>query len=269
MISTGITAGVIGWPIQHSKSPLIHRFWLRQLGLDGDYARFAVAPHQLEQALRALPALGLAGVNVTVPHKVAVIPHLDRVEQVAKDIGAVNTILVRGADLVGTNTDMAGFLEPLAGMAGKRAVVVGAGGAARAVLVGLRQQGIAHVTVLNRTPARAAGLLKKLAVPGEARPLDAPLPAADLLVNTSPLGMHGQPPLALDLAPLPRTAIVYDIVYAPLQTALLQQAAALGLATIDGLRMLVGQAAIAFERFYGVPPPRSADDELRRLLLAS
>lgn len=261
------TAGVIGWPIAHSKSPLIHRFWLKALQIDGDYARFAVAPEQLPQALRALPALGLAGVNVTVPHKVAVLPHLTRVEPVAQAIGAVNTVLVRDGELVGTNTDMAGFLEPLAGRAVKRAVVVGAGGAARAILLGLRQLGVCHVTLLNRTPERAGELLRQLQVPGEALPLAAGVPEADLLVNASSLGMHGQPPLALDLSSLPDGAIVYDIVYAPLQTPLLRQAQRRGLATIDGLRMLVGQAAIAFEQFFGAAPPRSADEELRRLLL--
>ena len=261
------TAGVIGWPISHSKSPRIHRFWLEELGIDGDYARFAVAPYQLAEALKGLPALGFSGVNVTVPHKVAVLSLLDRVEPVARAIGAVNTILVRNRELVGTNTDMAGFLEPLAGFSAKTAVVVGAGGAARAVLMAMKELGVGHVTLLNRTPLRAAGLLRKLGVPGEARPLDSALPAADLLVNASPLGMAGAPPLVLDLAPLPPAAIVYDIVYAPLETALLRQAGERGLATIDGLAMLIGQAAIAFERFYGVPPPRGRDPDLRRLLL--
>lgn len=260
-------AGVIGWPIAHSKSPLIHRFWLQKLGMDGEYSRFAVAPEQLGAAIRALPALGLSGVNVTVPHKVAVLSHLDRVEPVAKAIGAVNTVLVDGAQLVGTNTDMAGFLEPLAGSAPSTAAVIGSGGAARAILLGLRQLGVRHVHLLNRSVDRAAALLHELEIPGEAGPIPAEAPAVDLLVNASSLGMHGQPPLSLSLATLPASAIVYDIVYAPLQTRLLKAASARGLQTVDGLRMLVGQAAIAFERFYGVPPSREHDDALRQLLL--
>ncbi len=262
------TAGVIGWPVAHSKSPLIHRFWLEALGLDGDYSRFAVEPDALGSAIAALPVLGLAGVNVTVPHKIAVMAHLDRVEPDALAIGAVNTVLVApdGA-LVGANTDMAGFLEPLRGLSVEQAVVVGAGGAARSVLLGLKRHGVARVTVMNRSVERAAALLAELGVVGEAVGLEAPLPAADLLVNASSLGMAGQPRLGLDLAPLPDWAAVYDIVYVPLETELLAAARARGLRAIDGLEMLIGQAAHAFERFFGAAPPRDLDPELRALLV--
>ncbi len=260
------TAGVIGWPIAHSKSPIIHRFWLEALGLDGDYARFAVRPDQVGRALKALPALGIAGVNVTVPHKLAVMAHLDRIEPEAAAIGAVNTVIVEDGLLVGANTDMAGFLEPLRGVSPGHAVVVGAGGAARAILLGLKRLGVGHVTLMNRSVDRAAALLESLEVAGEAVGLESPLPAADLVVNASSLGMKGGPPLRLDLSGLPAGAIVYDIVYAPLETELLAAARARCLVAIDGLEMLIGQAAIAFERFFGAAPPRGRDAELKALL---
>ncbi|WP_374389464.1 shikimate dehydrogenase [Sandaracinobacter sp.] len=261
------TAGVIGWPIAHSKSPAIHRFWLRALGIDGDYSRFAVRPDELGAAVRALPALGIAGVNVTVPHKVAVLDWLDGASAEAAAIGAVNTVLVRDGGLWGTNTDIEGFAGPLAGRHVEHAVVVGAGGAARAVLPALARLGVRRITVMNRSVAKARALLEGLEIEGDAVPLAAAAPDADLLVNASSLGMKGEPPLRLDLGALPDGATVYDIVYAPLETELLAAARARGLRTIDGLEMLVGQAAVAFELFYGAKPPRGRDAELRALLL--
>ncbi len=261
------TAGVIGWPIAHSKSPVIHRFWLEALGLDGDYSRFLVRPEELETAVRALPALGIAGVNVTVPHKVAVMDHLDAVDATARAVGAVNTVLCDSGRLLGTNTDMAGFLEPLVPAPVGHAVVIGAGGAARAVLLGLKSLGVEHVTLMNRSVDRASALLDALDVPGHAVGLEMPLPSAELVVNASSLGMAGQPPLDLDLGALPVGATVYDIVYAPLETRLLAAARAGGFRCIDGLEMLVGQAAVAFELFFGTKPPRGRDAELRALLV--
>ena len=267
------SAGVIGWPVAHSKSPLIHRFWLGRLGIDGDYGRFPVHPDSLGTAVAALSALGLRGINVTIPHKVAVMAHLDTIEDSALRAGACNTVLV-GDDgrLHGHNTDISGFAEPLAGrsLAGRPAVVIGAGGAARAVLLALAEIGCAPIELRNRTPGKAQALAEELGVTANIAPLDAPLPAAALLVNASTLGMAGQPPLVLDLTPLPTGAVVYDIVYAPLETPLLAAARARGLATIDGLAMLIGQAAVAFERFYGASPPRDAasDAALRALLTA-
>lgn len=268
-------AGVIGWPIGHSKSPVIHRFWLAQLGLDGEYGRFPVAPEDLGAAIRGLRALGLRGVNVTVPHKIAVMEFLDRIGPRGRAVGAVNTVVVEDGALVGRNTDVAGFLEPLRGVfsgggdgpAIGHAVVLGAGGAARAVLVGLKTLGVGRVTVLNRTVAKGARLLDELGLAGDARPLDA-VPDADLVVNATSLGMRGMPPLPVAFDGLRPGACVYDIVYAPLETALLAAARAKGCRVIDGLRMLVGQAAPAFAAFYGVAPPRDDDDALRRLLLA-
>lgn len=261
------TAAVIGWPVAHSKSPVIHRFWLEALALDGDYARLPVVPERLEQAMAGLAALGLAGVNVTVPHKIAVMPYLHRVDPVARAVGAVNTIIVEDDGLRGLNTDVAGFLEPISGHNIRTAAVIGAGGAARAILVGLAQIGVEHVTIFNRSEHRARLLLEGIGLSGEVQPLDAQIGSADLLVNASSLGMTGQPRLNVDLSALPTTAIVYDIVYAPLQTDLLQQAAHRGLRVIDGLHMLIGQAAPAFELFFGAAPPRARDAELRARLV--
>lgn len=263
------SAGVIGWPVAHSLSPVIHRFWLERAGVDGDYSRFAVEPERLGAALAGLRPLGLAGVNVTVPHKVAVIPFLSRLDPLARDVGAVNCIVVEAdGGLSGYNSDVGGFAWPLGDRRIGTAIVVGAGGAARAALVALRQRGVERIRVMNRSVDKARTLMDELGISGEAVPLDVAVGPADLLVNASSLGMKGEPPLRLRLDDLPGDAIVYDIVYAPLETELLRAARARGLATVDGLEMLVGQAAEAFERFYGMAPPRDADADLRALLKA-
>lgn len=265
-------AGVIGWPVAHSKSPIIHRFWLQQLGLDGDYGRFAVSPDHLAQALRALPALGLRGVNVTVPHKIAVMAHCDAIDESAHHVGAVNTIIVQeDGRLYGLNSDVAGFAEPLVQhrLAGKRAAIIGAGGATRAVIAALQNMQVEIVALLNRTAARAEQLVAEFAVPQCAvLGLDAALPAVDLLVNASTMGLKNVHVYAPDLSALPDHALVYDIVYDPIETALLAKARARGLKTIDGLDMLIGQAAVAFAHFYGVSAPRTQDGLLKKLLLA-
>lgn len=265
-------AEVIGDPIAHSKSPLIHGFWIEALGLDGDYRSAHVTPDNLESYIaerRADP--DWRGCNVTLPHKVAVMDMVDDPGDIRGTIGAMNTI-VRQPDgsLIGTNTDAAGFYAPLAelDLEGAPVAVVGAGGAARAVLFALARAGAGHVTILNRSPLKAMGLLATFGLKGEVVGLDAALPPVSLLVNSSSLGMTGQPPLDLDLSPLPEGAIVYDLVYAPLQTTLLKAAEARGLATVDGLDMLIGQAALAFELFFGRSPPEGRDDELRALLTA-
>jgi shikimate dehydrogenase len=264
------SAGVIGWPVAHSKSPRIHRFWLGKLGIDGDYGRFPVHPDALAAAIAALPALGLRGVNVTVPHKTAVMPLLDEIDAQAAAVGAVNTVVVTGNRLTGYNTDVAGIAGPVADvdLAGRTIVLVGAGGAARALLSVAKARDAGHVAILNRSADKAAALLGEFGLSGSIHPLDAPLPPAALLFNATSLGMTGQPPLALDLAPLPADAVVFDAVYAPLDTALLLAARARGLRTIDGLSMLIGQAATAFEYFYGAPAPRQFDAELRAELTA-
>lgn len=265
-------AEVIGDPIAQSKSPLIHNFWLQALGLTGDYRRAHVKPDDLATFIaerRTDP--DWRGCNVTIPHKLAVMDYVDDPGDVRGTIGAMNT-LVRGKDgsLIGTNTDAAGFYAPLAelDLAGAPVVVVGAGGAARAVLFALARAKVGHVTILNRSPLKAMGLLATFGLKGEVLALDAALPSAALLVNSSSLGMKGQPPLALDLSPLAADAIVYDLVYAPLKTGLLAAAESRGLDTVDGLDMLIGQAALAFELFFGKPPPEGRDEELRDLLTA-
>ena len=264
-------AEVVGDPIAQSKSPLIHGFWLDALGIEADYGRVHVTPADLPAyvaASRVDPRW--RGCNVTIPHKIAVMDLVDDPGGVRDSIGAMNTLLRQpdGA-LIGTNTDAAGFAAPLAelDLADRHVTVAGAGGAARAVLWALARLGVGRVTLMNRSPLKAAGLLARFGLKGDVMPLDAPLaPTAALLVNASPLGMTGQPPLTLDLSPLPEDAVVYDLVYAPLETPLLAAASSRGLDTVDGLEMLIAQAALAFELFFGQAPPRERDDELRTLL---
>jgi shikimate dehydrogenase len=266
-------AEVIGDPIAHSKSPLIHRFWLAALGIDAEYRATHVLPGQLGAYFanrRDDPAW--RGCNVTIPHKLAVLDHVADPGDIRSGIGAANCVFRDAAGAwSATNTDAAGFRAPIAGMdlAGRPAVVVGAGGAARAVLWTLARMGAGPVTILARDPAKAAGLLAAFALEGEALEMGAPVPPdARLLVNASSLGMTGQPPLTIDLSPLAPDAVVYDLVYAPVETPLLAAARARGLAAVDGLDMLVGQAATAFALFFGSPPPRDRDDALRAALLA-
>jgi shikimate dehydrogenase len=265
-------AEVIGDPIAHSKSPLIHGFWLDALRIEGEYRRAHVKSDDLGAYIaerRADP--DWRGCNVTIPHKVAMMDLVDDPGDIRGTIGAMNTV-VRQPDgsLIGTNTDAAGFYAPLADMdlEGAPVAVVGAGGAARAVLFALARAKVGSVTILNRSPLKAMALLAAFGLKGDVVGLDAPLPPAALLVNSSSLGMTGQPPLDLDLSPLPDGAIVYDLVYAPLRTGLLAAAEARGLDTVDGLDMLIGQAALAFELFFGAPPPDGRDEELRALLTA-
>lgn len=263
-------AGVIGWPIAQSKSPLIHRFWLQALGLDGDYGRFPIHPERVGDAMRALSAWGLRGVNVTAPHKLAVMEYLDDIEPAARRVGAVNTVVATAdGHLAGYNTDVAGFLGPLAthDLCGRPVTILGAGGAARAVLAAMVEIGAGPVTLLARDRTAAAALLHQFGLEGEARTFDAP-PGADcaLLVQATSLGMTGKPPLCFDVGTLPPEAVVYDLVYAPLETDLLGAARRRGLATVDGLDMLIGQAALAFTHFFGARPPRARDGELRALL---
>jgi shikimate dehydrogenase len=265
-------AEVIGDPVNHSKSPLIHGFWLAKLGIEADYRTCHVAPDGLGNyfaSRRADP--DWRGCNVTLPHKIAVLDHVSDPGGVRASIGAVNTVLRGETDnLIGTNTDAGGFLAPILDLplAGETAIVAGSGGAAQAILFALKQAGIGSVTLLARNGLKGAALLSRFGLKGEVKPLDARLPAAVLLVNATSLGMKGQPAFAPDLSPLSEDAVVYDIVYAPLETVLLAAARARGLETVDGLEMLVGQAAMAFELFFGVAPPDGCDEELRERLLA-
>lgn len=265
-------AEVIGDPIAQSKSPLIHGFWLKALGIKGDYAREHVTPDALAAYIgkrRTDP--DWRGCNVTMPHKGAVMDLVDDPGDIRATIGAMNTVVrQKDGSLIGTNTDAAGFYSPLAelDLEGAPVAVVGAGGAARAVLFALARANVGPVTILNRSPLKAMGLLATFGLKGDVAAPTAALPPVSLLVNASSLGMKGQPPLDLDLSPLPDDAIVYDLVYSPLQTGLLKAAEARGLDTVDGLDMLIGQAALAFELFFGAAPPEGRDDELRALLMA-
>ena len=275
-------AEVIGDPIAHSKSPLIHNFWLAKLGIEAEYRRCHVPPDQLDKYLagrRNDPAW--RGCNVTVPHKEAVTEHLDRLDPFAERIGAVNTVVRDDHALAGYNTDALGFMEPLADLIAadmnlRSALVLGAGGAARAITFGLVDAGFT-VFILAREPMKAAALMGDAASgPSWLEPDAYRLSNAQdmftygrsLLVNATSLGMVGKPPLNVSLVRFDESCIVYDIVYAPLATPLLSAARARGMLTIDGLAMLVGQAAAAFELFFGQPAPREHDAELRALLAA-
>ena len=265
-------AEVIGDPISHSKSPLIHGFWLKALGIEADYRATHVTPDALPDFIarrREDPAW--RGCNVTLPHKIAVMDQVDDPGNVRASIGAMNTVARDEAgQIFGTNTDAGGFYGPIAELplAGAPVVVAGTGGAAHAVLFALSRMDIGPVTLLARNPLKGTALLARFGLKGDVRAMDADLPPAQLLVNTTSLGMVGQPAFAPDLSPLPADAVVYDIVYAPLVTPLLAAAEARDLQTVDGLEMLVGQAAIAFELFFGAAPPRDRDSELRELLTA-
>jgi shikimate dehydrogenase len=268
-------AEVIGDPIAHSKSPLIHRFWLDALAIDGDYRATRVAPDDLAAFFAARAAdPHWRGCNVTVPHKVEAMGHVADPGGVRASIGAINTVFRQDGALAGTNTDAAGFWSPIGDLdlTGQPVTVIGAGGAARAILWALARVGVGRVTVFNRNPLKAAALLSSFGLKGQALPLNPAKPAAvppsALLVNATSLGMTGQPPLDLDLSALPDDALVYDIVYAPLETPLLAAARARGLDTVDGLEMLIAQAAVAFAILFGAEPPRDRDDDLRALLTA-
>ncbi|WP_449410541.1 shikimate dehydrogenase [Methylobacterium komagatae] len=263
-----IKAFVTGHPIAHSRSPLIHGHWLAEHGIGGSYERIDVAPADFPAFLRGLRESGFRGGNVTIPHKEAAFALADTLTPRAEKIGAVNTLIVEEDGRVhGDNTDAPGFCAHLDHSLGAEwpergeAVILGAGGAARAIVVGLAERGVARIRVANRTPERAAAVAAL--APGVAEPLawddlSPALERAGLLVNTTSLGMKGQPPLVLDLAPLPAGAAVADIVYAPLETDLLAAARRRGLAAVDGLGMLLHQAVPGFAAWFGVRPEVTA-----------
>ena len=263
-------AEVIGDPISHSKSPQIHRYWLENLALDGRYDALRVLSGDVADFIRRRRAdENWRGCNVTIPHKIAVLDLVDDPGDVRGSIGAMNTIL-RQPDgrVIGTNTDAAGFFEPIADLPleGAPVAVVGTGGAAHAVLFALAKARVGHVTLIARSQFKGAALLARFGLRGTVVAMSAALPPVALLVNASSLGMMGQPPLLLDLSPLADEAVVYDLVYAPLETALLADAYARGLSVVDGIDMLIGQAAVAFELFFGRAAPREHDEELRALI---
>ena len=278
-------AEVIGDPIAQSKSPAIHNFWLDKLGIAAEYRATRVEPEGIAAYLATRQKdVNWAGCNVTMPLKQRVQPHLHSVEEPAASIGAVNTIYpASDRSLAGQNTDVAGFLEPLRRELDRShyfrmARVLGTGGAARAIVSGLAAEGFT-IVLAGRDPAKARAILDALAPNGEhhavdiahfTEPTDFPFDdrdgCCDLVVNASPLGMRGQPPLRFDWSHAPPGSIAYDIVTDPVRTDFLRSADAAGFRTIDGLSMLIGQAAAAFEKFFGQPAPREHDAELRELL---
>jgi shikimate dehydrogenase len=257
-------ACVIGWPVEHSRSPVIHRYWLALYGIDGAYEKEAVPPDEARAFMRSLQSHGYVGANVTIPHKLVALAAADVKDEAARAIGAANTLwLDAGGRLNASNSDAYGFMTNLDAEApgwneAKRPVVVlGAGGAARAVLYGLLRAGASKVLLANRSRARADDLA--LAFPPRVEVVDwearnEALAGCGLLVNTTSLGMTGQAPLAIDLGALPRDAVVADIVYSPLETELLAAARKRGNTAVDGLGMLLHQAVPGFERWFGVRP---------------
>jgi len=270
-------SGVMGWPVAHSRSPLIHAHWLATHGIDGAYVKLAIPANGLQAALRALPSLGFAGANLTIPHKEAALAIVDDIDPLALRIGAINTIVVTPDQrLIGRNTDAFGWLESLReAMPGWQAdtgpaVVIGAGGAARAILAGLIDAGAGDIRLFNRTQSRADSLAAEFGRPIHALPWQdrhAALDGAALLVNTTSQGMAGHEPLDLRLDALPRGALVSDIVYVPRETPLLAAARARGNAVVNGLGMLLHQARAAFHDWTGVMP--DVTPELRTLLNAT
>lgn len=259
-------AGIMGWPVSHSRSPALHNFWIDEHAVDGAYVPLAVRPEQLETALRALPALGFRGCNLTIPHKERALALVDRVDPLARRIGAINTATVMpDGSIEGRNTDIYGFREnlhdcipdwqPGAGPA----AVLGAGGAARAIVAALIEERVTEIRIVNRTAARAARLAEDLGVPGcrlSVHPWaerESALDEAGLLINTTSLGMAGGTELAIELARLPLSAVVADLVYVPLETPLLAAARRRGLRTADGLGMLLHQGRPGFEAWFGTP----------------
>ncbi len=272
-----ILAGVMGWPVAHSRSPAIHNHWIRQYGLNGSYVLLPVLPERITDAVRGLSALGFAGCNITIPHKVAAMALMDRVDPLAERIGAINTVVV-GADgtLSGYNTDAFGYIQSLLDAqpdwradAGPIAVL-GAGGAARAILVALAERGAKDIRLCNRSLDKAETLATEFGAPIRAVPWEQRAEALDgcaLLVNTTSLGMKGQDALELPLDRLPKQALVSDIIYVPLETPLLAAARQRGNRTVNGLGMLLNQARPAFEHWFGFMPELTP--ELRRAIEAT
>lgn len=269
-------AGVMGWPVAHSLSPRLHGYWLRELSIDGIYIPLPVRPDRAAAALRSVGAVGLAGVNVTVPHKEAALEAVDKATETAARIGAVNTIVIDETGCaLGDNTDAFGFLENLRQTRPEwqapsgPALVLGAGGSARAVCAALQDAGVPEIRVANRTLERAQALATDLGaglscVAWENRA--GALADVSLVVNTTTLGLHGQPPLVLDLHRLPGEAVVADLVYRPLITPLLAAAQGRGNPIVDGLGMLLHQARPGFSAWFGVEPQVTAD--VRAFVLA-
>ena len=270
-------AGIMGWPVAHSRSPFIHNYWLKKYGINGAYVQLPVAPGTLGVAVPGLAALGFRGCNITLPHKVDVLKLVNEVDANARRMGAMNTIVVQpDGSLKGFNNDGYGYIHSLLDAkpdwradAGP-ITVLGAGGAARAVVLSLADRGAKEIRLLNRTDAKAEALAAEFGAPVKALPWSerhAALADVALLVNTTSQGMHGNPPLDLDLAALPLSALVSDAIYVPLETPLLTAARLRGNSTVNGLGMLLNQARPAFEAWFGILPEITA--ELRQAIEAT
>jgi shikimate dehydrogenase len=267
-------AGLMGWPVMHSRSPRLHNYWLEQHGLQGAYLPLAIEPAGLAAALRALPALGFAGCNLTIPHKEAALPFMDEVDPAAQRIGAINCVVVRhDGTLAGFNYDGWGYIESIIEAApdwradAGPVVVIGAGGGARAVLVALAERGATEIRLVNRTLQRAAMVAAEFGPPVRAVTWEdrhAALADARMLINTTSQGMVGEAALDLSLASLPVEALVSDIVYVPRETPLLAEARLRGNRTVNGLGMLLHQARPAFRDWFGIMP--QVTPELRSLM---
>ncbi|MFZ4540942.1 MAG: shikimate dehydrogenase [Rickettsiales bacterium] len=270
---TSIT-GLIGFPVSHSLSPRIHEYWITKHMLSVTYKLFTTPPPRLRQTMLHMRKKNVAGVNITIPHKQVVMEYLDNIDEVATRVGAVNTVINKNGSFIGSNTDVYGFITNLREAVGaidsskylKNVVILGAGGATRAIIVALKDAGAQAITLTNRSADKALALAEEFQIthlPWEVR--HEALAEASLLVNSTSLGMQGHPGLDIDLSGLPKDALVHDIVYAPLETELLRAAKARGNVVVDGLGMLLYQAQKAFELWHGILP--EVTPELRQLVL--
>ena len=269
-----LLAGVMGWPVMHSRSPMMHNYWFKKHGLAGTYVPLAIRPEHLSAALRGLHPLGFAGVNVTIPHKQEAMKMVHEVDTLAKSIGAISCVVVRSdGSLAGTNNDCYGFIHAVRQeQPGWQAdagpvVVIGAGGGSRAVCYGLAQEGAREIRVVNRTLARAKGIAQEFGGPIKALPWERRhevLEGAAMVVNTTSCGMVGQPALDIELDKLPQSAVVADIIYIPLETPFLAAARRRGNSTINGLGMLLNQGRPAWKAWFGIEP--EVTPELRAMV---
>jgi shikimate dehydrogenase len=268
-------ACVIGWPIAHSRSPIIHNYWLAKYGLEGLYEKRPVSPQELPEFLQNLAAHGYVGCNVTIPHKEAALQYIDHIDDIVRRTGSLNTVYLIGSEPHATSTDGEGFYQNLLAtvpgleLRGKRAILLGAGGSAKAVIERLLRAGIAEIAVMNRTSARIEDLKASFGSAITHLPADRFVnesKSVTLLVNATSQGMTGQPKLTIDLSALPLDAVVADLVYVPLETDLLKAAKARGFRTVGGLGMLLHQAVVGFEKWFGVRPEVTA--ELYKLVAA-
>ncbi len=275
MSGTFKKAAVVGWPIKQSKSPLIHGHWIKQFGINGSYEAIGLQPDDFAAGINEISSKGYRGCNVTIPHKESALAIADFVTDRAEAIGAANTLVFKDGKIYADNTDGVGFINNLKQNAPQwvaskgEALVLGAGGAARAIIYALLQEGVPEVIIANRTEAKALHLANFFGDKVTVTPIENVSKVqgnVHTLINTTSLGMIGQAELEIDLSSLPKTALVTDIVYNPLTTSLLSQAQGLGLETVDGLGMLLHQAVPGFEAWFGKRP--TVDDALRQIVLA-